>query len=50
MKSYAGRNATVASSAESPGITNKAKHEDLERAVVGGGPEGDGESPGVCAP
>ena len=38
------------SPAESPGITGKAKHEDLEHAVVGGGPEGDGKSPGVCAP
>ena len=50
MKSYAGQERNRCSPAESPGITNKAKHEDLERAVVGSGPEGDGQSPGVCAP
>ena len=38
------------SPAESPGIINKAKHEDPERAVVGSGPESDGQSPGVRAP
>ena len=38
------------SPADSLGTTNKAKHEDLERAVGGGGPEGDGQSPGVRAP
>ena len=50
MRSNAGRNTTVARQQNRSGITSKAKHEDLECAVVGGSPEGDGQSPGVCAP
>ena len=44
--------ATRCSPAESPGVTNKAKHEDLERAAGGRqcGRKAMVKSPGVCAP